>query len=159
MIIADHMGEAYHVLCRLQDLFKSDTSWIKGDFAKSDPDKDEDGVSWEVEATDKRAFCWCLQGGLEAVEGVPYFSQLLAERQYPALAKAALALSLTAHRLFPDRLAGEDKFQSHTIVKFNDHPDTTIADVRKVIEEAALMLQDINATPRVPASIPSAKTL
>lgn len=56
-----------------------------------------------------------------------------------------LAVGEVAREQFPERIPADlatDRFTSNDVVRFNDHPDTTFADVEAVLEKAQLRLAE-----------------
>jgi hypothetical protein len=52
------------------------------------------------------------------------------------------ALAATALEMFPDR-TGNGGVDSFTFINFNDHPDTTEADVISVFEKASIKIEEL----------------
>jgi beta-lactamase regulating signal transducer with metallopeptidase domain len=90
------------------------THWMKDQRAM-------DASKNEVEPWDPTATCFCLIGVMQAVAGQWYVVQVYRQ----LLAKSVV-------ELFPHRIDDEDT-STAIVVSFNDHKDTTHADVLDVL--------------------------
>lgn len=88
-------------------LYRDSKRWTSGEYARTKNNR-------IVEASNPKAVKFCLYGALEFVYGSEY------SRQSDALRKVI-------KKLFPLR---------DGIVIFNDHPETSISDIRKVVKLA-----------------------
>jgi len=107
----------------LSELFSDESKWVK-DMSCGVRSADGSVRRCAPEASD--ANCWCLVGGTSHL--VPDYEDLS-----PAMKK----LRAACEALFPSRsiirTANSDKYYV-SVSNFNDHPDTTFADVQAVIQ-------------------------
>jgi len=112
-------------MTKLSELFTDESKWVKKMFAgyraapKAPPVPPSD--------REKPANCFCLSEGLRVVlpdDNIGYDSLLEPRR---ALRRKVIA---AIHKLFPIRIP-----KPGGIITFNDHPETTFADVQAVIRE------------------------
>jgi hypothetical protein len=112
----------------LRDLYDHPNHWTKAAWARNT--KGQAVVSWN-----EQAVCWCLAGGVSSVA-----RRFTADSKTLRSAVNDMVKSLMAsiRKLYPQ--LGLDADDTPAI--FNDHPDTTIADIRKVIEHAIRTAQE-----------------
>lgn len=103
----------------LRNLFKDASQWTKGADART-------GNGDNVGNEDPLAVCWCLGGRLGGVDD-----------EGPEWAAVRQAI----REMFPER------YHHGMVFKFNDHPDTTFADIQKVCDRAQQIMQGFTFTP------------
>jgi hypothetical protein len=107
----------------LSELFSDESKWVK-DMSCGVRAPDGSVRRCAPEASD--ANCWCLIGGASHL--VPDYEDLS-----PAMRKIRAACK----ELFPDRSLiwnAKKDYAYVSVSHFNDHPDTTFADVQSVIQ-------------------------
>ena len=111
-----------HTVC---ELLNKATRWTKYTFAKT-----RDGVRVTPSRLIEEADCFCLEGALMYVLN-RNISVCRRSEQFGKLKKAIL-------ELFPERARTPENLPNCAVFAFNDHPDTTFEDVRKVVELAGV---------------------
>lgn len=101
----------------VRSLFKRATKWTQGEFFREAGDTSPEK-------------CYCLLGALQHVHGIDG-KATLTKAQRERYHRAQLRVIVAIRKLFPSRAPF-----SGPIVTFNDHQDTTIADIRKVVRLA-----------------------
>lgn len=94
----------------LREVLKDESCWCKGMSAQSRYGK-------SVPIASEMACRFCLHGAMEKSQFWP-----------------TVRLKEAIEKLFPERWS---KY-CHDLAKFNDHPDTTFADITAVLDEAGL---------------------
>lgn len=123
------MSERDHLISKLRalrDLYDHPNHWVKGKYSV-------DNKGSIVQPYSAEAVSWCLTGGANLVTATPELDIVL----------CLMLIKVLSHNiqlLYPTRSRGSELF---TLDDFNDHPDTTIEDVRKVIEYAIRELQEM----------------
>ncbi|MEE9481805.1 hypothetical protein [Methylobacterium ajmalii] len=112
------------ILNKMESLLAKPEAWTQGVWAR-----DKNGEP--IEPTSDGATCFCLHGARRRA--------VWARREMDTALDDAIRdrLSAAAVTLFPDRAIGSKDRPGHKVVGFNDHPDTTHADVLQVVRLAA----------------------
>lgn len=112
------------ILNKMETILAKPEAWTQGVWAR-----DKDGEP--IEPVFDGAVCFCLHGARRRAVGVKHeLNVALSDQIRDRLSAAAVTL-------FPDRAIGSKDRPGHKVVGFNDHPDTTHADVIQVIRLAA----------------------
>lgn len=101
----------------IHELFSRADRWVKGSLAYTVADP-EGSLAVSCKVTSPKAVCFCLLGGVKRVYAPG--DRTPVQRRLRDVIK----------RLFPDRAYRGD------IIDFNDHSDTDIKDIRKVVKLA-----------------------
>lgn len=120
--------QANAIIRRVDQILSQPGAWTKGEFAR-----DEEGI--DCGPNDDEATCWCILGALDHAYETDLFFYQENPELFPEVVKASRAILAAARELFPERLEGT-KDEEMPIPVFNDHHDTTLDDVKKVLHRA-----------------------
>lgn len=106
---------------KVKELLSEETKWTKNHYAKN-----EEGEP--VSSLFSEACCWCLKGAVTKC----YYNPAI-ENYHVIQQEAVDKLRAAVKQLFPSRVNHPSRCEAAT---FNDHPETTFADIQKVLELA-----------------------
>jgi len=99
---------------KISELLTDESKWCKGSFAKT-------AYGFETTCNNPDACQWCLLGAR--------YTANLTRGENDALIDAVLALYPNRCGIYRD---------TDSLVRFNDHPNTTFDDIKRVLEHAGL---------------------